>query len=118
MFQVICIATGKPVVVYAVYGGMFLIWNDEETERCWSWMDMDQFRPMMDGTGGMTRADRIRSLNDEQLAEEMYINGDAQWCRNLPECGKLLDADEGIDERKCIACVLSWLKQPAEGVAE
>ena len=46
MFQVICIATGKPVVVYAVYGGMFLIWNDEETEQCWSWMDMDQFRPV------------------------------------------------------------------------
>lgn len=46
MFQVIRIATGKPVVVYAVHGGMFLIWNDEKATQYWEWADMNMFRPV------------------------------------------------------------------------
>ena len=46
MFQVICIDTGKPVVVYAVSGGLFLIWNDEIAAQYWEWADMNCFRPV------------------------------------------------------------------------
>ena len=46
MFQVICISTGEPVVVYAVSGGLFLIWNDEKADQHWEWAPMERFRPV------------------------------------------------------------------------
>lgn len=55
MFQVICIATGKPVVVYAVSGGLFLIWHDETASQHWEWADMNRYRPV-------TVEDRMRGL--------------------------------------------------------
>ena len=55
MFQVICIATGKPVVVYAVSGGLFLIWHDETASQYWEWADMNRYRPV-------TVEDRMRGL--------------------------------------------------------
>lgn len=63
---------------------------------------------------GVTNADRIRAMSDEELAELLY-GIDGRYCHNDPECGKLLDLDEGIPEEKCKDCVLRWLQQPAEG---
>ena len=53
MFQVICIATGEPVVVYAVSGFLFLFWKDDTAAQHWEWAPMDQFRPV-------TAEDRMR----------------------------------------------------------
>lgn len=61
----------------------------------------------------MTRADRIRSMSDEELAAYLADHYDG-FCLNKPECGTLLDTDEGIPEEMCVACALIWLRQPAE----
>lgn len=65
-----------------------------------------------------TNADRIRAMSDEELAENLYRFCDLEerigYCKNLPECEKLLETENGIPEKKCIGCLLDWLKQPAE----
>lgn len=61
-----------------------------------------------------SRADRIRAMTDEELAKLLYEIDGLGYCKNLPECGELLDADTGIPEEKCIGCMLQWLRQPAE----
>ena len=65
-----------------------------------------------------TNADRIRTMSDEELAENLYRFCDLEertgYCKNLPECEKLLETEGGIPEKKCICCLLDWLKQPAE----
>ena len=61
-----------------------------------------------------TIADSIRSMSDEELAAfwaEHYDN----FCQNKPECCKLLDTDEGIPEKWCVACALDYIRRPAEG---
>lgn len=64
-----------------------------------------------------TKADRIRAMTDEELAKLLYDPDSLseKYCKNLPECGELLDAPAGIPEEKCIGCMLNWLRQPAEG---
>ena len=61
-----------------------------------------------------TNADRIRAMTDEELAKLLYEIDGLGYCKNLPECGELLDTDTGIPEEKCIGCMLNWLRQPAE----
>ena len=75
-----------------------------------------------DSTGGYnettTNADRIRAMSDEELAENLYWFCDLEeriaYCKNMPECEKLLETEDGIPEKKCIGCLLEWLKQPAK----
>lgn len=62
----------------------------------------------------VTRVDQVRAMTDEELAKALYENAECKWCKNEPECGEMLDAEKPIEDSKCIACVLSWLKQPAE----
>ena len=62
----------------------------------------------------ITKADRIRAMTDEELAKLLYEIDGLGYCKNLPECGELLDAPGGIPEEKCIGCMLNWLRQPAE----
>lgn len=63
-----------------------------------------------------SRADRIRAMTDEELAKLLYDPDSLseKYCKNLPECGELLDTEEGIPEEKCIGCMLNWLRQPVE----
>lgn len=61
----------------------------------------------------MTNADRIRAMSDEELARALYNGIEAHFCKNLPECEKMLDSDEEIPEEKCIGCALAWLRSIA-----
>lgn len=64
-----------------------------------------------------TNADRIRGMTDEELAEIIAAEPTAEkipFCKNKPECDAMLDADLEIPESMCAACVLDWLKRPAE----
>lgn len=63
-----------------------------------------------------TNADRIRAMSDEELAKLLYDPDGLSdiYCQDLPECGELLDTEDGIPEEKCIACALRWLRQPAK----
>ena len=65
-----------------------------------------------------TNADRIRAMTDEELASHLHmfvgLEERIKFCRNLPECDKLLNTEGGIPEEKCVLCLLAWLKQPAE----
>lgn len=65
-----------------------------------------------------TNADRIRAMSDEELAKNLYrfcnLEERVGYCKNLSECEKLLDTEDGIPEQRCIYCLLEWLKQPAE----
>lgn len=74
-----------------------------------------------DSTGGYnaTNADLIRAMSDEELAENLYywfcnLEERIGYCKNMPECEKLLETEDGIPEKKCIGCLLEWLKQPAK----
>lgn len=62
----------------------------------------------------ITRGDKLRAMTDEQLAAALYENADCVWCVNADECGEMIDAGRNIEEHKCIACVLNWLRQLAE----
>lgn len=67
-----------------------------------------------------TRADRIRSMSDEDLARllnKMYYNK-IDFCRRLEECDRLLESDDGIPEEKCADCLLRWLRQPEDEVLD
>lgn len=63
-----------------------------------------------------TNADRIRSMTNEELATALYqmIDGD-MYCTNKPECGNMLETDDGIPAEWCKACLLAWLRKPTEG---
>lgn len=60
-----------------------------------------------------TNADRIRSMTDEELATALYqmLDGDV-YCTNKPECGKMLNTDDGIPDEWCAKCLLNWLQKP------
>ena len=61
-----------------------------------------------------TNADRIRAMSDEELAKLLYCSDSLGWCHNLPECANMLDTADGIPEEKCMACLVAWIKRPAE----
>ena len=60
----------------------------------------------------------IRAMSDEELARIMVGLSDLDarigFCQELEECKSLLDTDEGIPESKCEACMINWLRKPAE----
>lgn len=68
----------------------------------------------MGHANNQTNVERIRTMSDEKLAQALYNGLDARFCKNLPECEKLLDSDDGIPEEKCIGCALTWLRSIAE----
>lgn len=67
---------------------------------------------------GMTNADRIRNMTDEELAEhilstlayETYI----KFCKNREECCEISDMDNDIPEEWCKQCLLEWLHKEVE----
>lgn len=65
----------------------------------------------------VSNRDRLRVMTDEELAQELTnmisVTGDF-YCKNLPECEAALDADRGIPEENCVACMVDWLKAPWE----
>jgi hypothetical protein len=62
-----------------------------------------------------TNADRIRSMSDEELAAALHqmLDGDV-YCTNKPECGEMLNTEDGIPDEWCAQCLLNWLRKPAE----
>ena len=64
----------------------------------------------------MTNADRIRAMTDEELMDMLYCADSLGWCKNLPECYRLLDTEDGVPEEKCKACLAKWLQKPAEAI--
>lgn len=61
-----------------------------------------------------TNGDHLRSLDNAQLAEILMNDHSGLFCKNKPECGRLLDTDEGIPDEWCLACAMEWLELPAE----
>lgn len=64
----------------------------------------------------MTRADKLRSMTDEQLADLISacgIDGQVGFCQDLPEC-----QDGNATAEDCKRCMLKWLRSPAEGEEE
>lgn len=65
-----------------------------------------------------TNAELIRSMSDEELAAMLLrVDGESGFCKSLPECLELVDNDGGVPLQKCEACMLKWLRQPAEEVS-
>ena len=66
----------------------------------------------------MTNSDRIRSMNDEELAKAINLLAEGetmiQYCRSLPECDEDLERDTVIPLERCEKCVLHWLQQPVK----
>lgn len=65
-----------------------------------------------------TNGDRLRAMSDEELATVLYgfvdLDSKINYCKNKPECGDLLDTEDGIPTEMCINCLCEWLRRPAE----
>lgn len=64
----------------------------------------------------MTNADRIRSMNDEELADAMIMldvrsGKEIPFCINHKKCTDMLDADEAIPDEMCRQCLIDWLQK-------
>jgi hypothetical protein len=61
----------------------------------------------------MSNADRIRSLTDQQLADEMLKFTDVceqiNFCHNDQMCNDTLDRGELIEKEMCKKCLMNWL---------
>lgn len=59
----------------------------------------------------ITRADRFRSMTDDELAK--YIDehtADAMWCNSPPfDCPP---------DKECVNCILNWLKEATENAGD
>lgn len=65
-----------------------------------------------DEVGPATNADRIRSMSDEELAEQLVIKIDG-----LEECSLYLSAPTGkmfIPRKEAVRVTLEWLRKPEE----
>lgn len=66
----------------------------------------------------MTRADKIRSMTDGEMARWLYplvVGTEAvPFCPGSEKCGELLDKDCGPPDEWCIACLAAYLGRPAE----
>lgn len=59
-----------------------------------------------------TKADRIRSMTDEELADEFMTRLVlCQYCEYQNEC----ETAEDVAAYKCREGIVKWLQQPAEG---
>ena len=58
-----------------------------------------------------TRADKIRRMDDEDLAKFLYEFLGDPFCHNFEECAALLDQDKEIPEGKCLSCVLQYIRE-------
>ena len=77
-----------------------------------------------DGSGSEYRKvetylDHIRAMNDEELCDVIFklafaFDTGAFYCKNKPECGEMMDADQEIPEEMCKACLLEKLRKPVE----
>ena len=57
-----------------------------------------------------TNADRIRAMNDEDLAKWIdWFFGRCEWC----DTDKI--ATDDCNDVECVPCILKWLKQPPKG---
>lgn len=65
--------------------------------------------------GGMTNADRVRAMSDEELARHLHCIG---WDCHLCAEHKRLDNEPLLRDQRCdgncFEHCLEWLKQPAE----
>ena len=72
------------------------------------------YPPYLDGPKSVkpiTNEDRICGARGRELAKVLWeISGD-EYCKNLAECGKMLDETGGIPDEMCIGCLERWLKQ-------
>lgn len=64
----------------------------------------------------MTNADRIRSMNDEELADAMIMldvrsGKEIPFCINHKKCTDMLDAGETIPDEMCRQCLIGWLRK-------
>lgn len=60
----------------------------------------------------MTRADKIRSMTDEEMARIIESGQDGgMFCRNNKECLEMADQDIEIPMEMCVACALRWLRE-------
>ena len=63
----------------------------------------------------MTNVDKIRSMSDEQLADEMLkfpeVCEQIPFCHNEELCGDILERGELLPEGMCKRCLMNWLKK-------
>lgn len=62
----------------------------------------------------MTRADKIRSMTDEQIADAAFdigIDDYFDFCQNRPECDNQVGA---IPDEWCKKCMLEWLQKDTQ----
>lgn len=67
---------------------------------------------------GITNADRIRNMTDEELAEHIITTPAYEtcikFCKNREECYAIMEMDNDIPEEWCKQCLLEWLKKEVE----
>ena len=65
-----------------------------------------------------TNGERLRSMSDDELAGLLLGFADLDekigFCKADPKCEALMERDEEIPPAWCRACVVKWLRSPAE----
>lgn len=66
--------------------------------------------------GRVSRADRIRSMSDEEMALLVVQSSTQEHCRWEPRCMEQLkrNGDAKIPESWCVECALKWLREENE----
>lgn len=86
------------------------IWNGrcigtKEVDPCPGYDKCKQYKPNY-----MTNADRIRAMNDDELAKWIdWLFGRCEWC----DTDKI--ATDDCNDVECTPCILKWLQQSVEG---
>lgn len=73
-----------------------------DSEYCFACDDGNQFKPMTNG-------DRIRSMTDEELAENLMKAYD---CPKGKDCVEQMPGEDGFHQ--CKRCWVEWLRQECE----
>lgn len=66
-----------------------------------------------------TRADKIRSMSDEELADYIIFIGanieeKIPYCKSTPQCTEILDSGRIVPNGMCRECLVKYLQSEAE----
>ena len=110
----------ETIVTFAKYQPKYRRFNLTGARSYWkpvAWMPLPEpYNPGM--IRKQTNADRIRNMDDEELAELLYslqyCDEKLNFCGNNKECDDILDGGGTVTDEMCKQCLVWWLQSEVE----
>ena len=110
----------ETIVTFAKYQPKYRRFNLTGARSYWkpvAWMPLPEpYNPGM--IRKQTNADRIRNMDDEELAELLYslqyCDEKLNFCGNNKECDDILDGGGTVTDEMCKQCLFWWLQSEVE----